>query len=161
MILHKDGFIERITKTLIARGQTIASAESCTGGKVASRIVDIPGTSACFNEGYVTYSNEAKHKNLGVRNETLNKYGAVSRQTAMEMAIGVRKRAGASYGIATTGIAGPDGGSETKPVGTVYICAASADTALTRRYVFKGNRTQVRDQACQKAFEMLWELMME
>ncbi len=158
MTFNRESLVKKITDTLIMRGETVASAESCTGGKIASRIVDIPGTSACFNEGYVTYSNEAKHKNLGVSNEILAAYGAVSRETAVAMAEGVRRRANATYGVATTGIAGPTGGSAEKPVGTVYICVSNGKEAVTRRYCFKGNRTQVRDQAADKAFELLLEM---
>ena len=102
-----------IVANLSAKKLTVATAESCTGGLIASTIVDVPGASDCFNEGYVTYSNEAKMKNLGVLDETLMAHGAVSTETATEMAKGVKKRAKADFGLASTGIAGPGGGSPT------------------------------------------------
>ena len=109
--------IEKLTR----HGKTVAVAESCTGGMICSMLVEQAGASACFAEGYVTYSNEAKEKNLGVSHEVLEACGAVSEQTARQMAEGVRRRGEADYGVATTGIAGPDGGTAEKPVGLVYI----------------------------------------
>lgn len=107
------------------RGMTLACAESCTGGLIAKRITDISGCSDVFLGGCVTYANEAKERLIGVRHETLETYGAVSEQTAREMARGVRLALGADVGIATTGIAGPGGGTPDKPVGTVYIAVST------------------------------------
>ncbi len=136
---------------------TIASAESCTGGMIASELVNYPGISAFFNEGYVTYSNEAKQKLLNVKEGTLIKYGAVSEQCAREMAQGVLAASGSKIGIATTGIAGPDGGSEEKPVGTVYIACAYKDKVITRQFLFSGSRMQVRFQATKMAFKLIMD----
>lgn len=137
---------------------TVATAESCTGGLIASSIVDISGASACFNEGYVTYSNEAKMKNLGVSSETLNSHGAVSSQTATEMALGVRSKAAATFGLSSTGIAGPTGGTATKPVGLVYIgCAYGDDKCLVKELYLKGTRGEVRAAAAAEALKLLSE----
>lgn len=141
-ILAKN-IIDELTK----KNMTVAAAESCTGGLVAATLVSIPGASAVLNESYITYSNEAKHRILGVKNETLEAYGAVSEQTAAEMALGVAKTANANVGIATTGIAGPDGGTQEKPVGLVYIaCSVNGEVKVTKNY-FTGDRQAVRKQA--------------
>ena len=137
--------IEKLTR----HGKTVAVAESCTGGMICSMLVEQAGASACFAEGYVTYSNEAKEKNLGVSHEVLEACGAVSEQTARQMAEGVRRRGEADYGVATTGIAGPDGGTAEKPVGLVYIAC----------HVFSGDRTRVRTQAAERALALLEECM--
>ena len=109
---------------------TIACAESCTGGLIAKSITDVGGCSSVFLGGVVAYANEIKENILGVSGETLKKYGAVSEFTAMEMANGVRRICGSDIGISTTGIAGPDGGTEEKPVGTVYVGFSFKDTTL-------------------------------
>lgn len=147
--------IEKIVKELEKAQATVAVAESCTGGMVSASLVDYPGVSACFKEGYVTYSNEAKEKNLGVLHTTLEAYGAVSRQTAEQMAEGVQKRAGATYGLATTGIAGPDGGTEDKPVGLVYIACAGSKKTLVKECHFSGGRQCVRRQATEMVLQLL------
>jgi len=139
---------------------TVATAESCTGGLIASSIVDVAGASDCFNEGYITYSNEAKMKNLGVKEETLIAHGAVSFETACEMAKGVRKRATSDFGISSTGIAGPGGGSPKKPVGLVYIaCAYGDDKCLVKELHLKGDRNQVRNTAALEALILLEECL--
>lgn len=140
---------------------TVATAESCTGGLIASTIVDVPGASDCFNEGYVTYSNEAKMKNLGVLDETLMAHGAVSVETATEMAKGVRKRANADFGIASTGIAGPGGGSPTKPVGLVYIACAYKDKCVVKELHLSGDRTSVRSKAANEALLLLSQCLLK
>lgn len=114
-----------VVRALIQKGLTVAAAESCTGGWLAKRITEVPGSSGVFGYGVVTYANEAKEKLLGVSHETLEKYGAVSPQTAEEMANGVRRVSGADIGVSITGIAGPDGGSAEKPVGLVYVGVSS------------------------------------
>lgn len=120
-----------------SRRLTIATAESCTGGLVAGALTDIPGSSDVIDRGFVTYSNEAKMDMLGVRKETLDRFGAVSEETAREMAEGALARSRASITLAVTGIAGPDGGSEEKPVGLVWIgVAATGVPTETRRYLF-------------------------
>ncbi len=116
-----------VGKKLMDKKLTMSSAESCTGGLFASTMTDIPGISAVFDRGFVTYSNEAKMAELGVKQETLEKYGAVSQETAVEMAKGVKAKTGSRVCISVTGIAGPDGGTEEKPVGLVYICVIFDD----------------------------------
>jgi len=154
--------ISNILERLIANKLTVSTAESCTGGMIASSIVDFPGASNCFNEGYVTYSNEAKIKNLGVKDETLMAYGAVSEQTAKEMAIGVKKKAKADFGLSSTGIAGPGGGSPKKPVGLVYIgCSYGESKVKVKELHLSGNRTEVRTQATNLVFQLLDECMKE
>lgn len=152
--------VSSIVEQLSNLGLSVATAESCTGGLIASSIVDVPGASDCFNEGYVTYSNEAKMKNLGVKDSTLEKYGAVSRETATEMAKGVRRKANADFGMSSTGIAGPGGGSPTKPVGLVYIgCAYGNDQCKVIELHLQGNRSQVRNVAAKNAIELLGECL--
>jgi nicotinamide-nucleotide amidase len=147
---------------LISEGFTVATAESCTGGLIASSIVDIPGASDCFNEGYITYSNEAKMKNLGVSEATLIAHGAVSIETATEMAKGVRRKAQSDFGISSTGIAGPGGGSPKKPVGLVYIgCAYGEDKCVVKELRLKGDRTAVRKAAAAEALKLLSECLMQ
>ena len=154
--------ITDIVSRLSAKGCTVATAESCTGGLIASTIVDVPGASDCFNEGYVTYSNEAKMKNLGVKDNTLMVHGAVSPQTVIEMAKGVRKRAASDFGISSSGIAGPGGGSPKKPVGLVYVgCAFGDDECKVLELHLKGNRTEVRKAATEKALELLSDCLYE
>lgn len=150
-----------IVDRLASMKMTVATAESCTGGLIASSIVDIAGASDCFNEGYITYSNEAKMRNLSVKESTLMQYGAVSTQTAKEMAMGVRKKAHADFGIASTGIAGPGGGSPEKPVGLVYIACAYDDKCQVRQLNLSGDRSQVRHQAAGEALQLLSDCMDE
>ena len=154
--------IDAIVSTLSDRGFSVSTAESCTGGMIASTIVDVPGASDCFNEGYITYSNEAKIKNLGVKDSTLMAHGAVSYETAMEMAKGVRKKAKADFGLSSTGIAGPGGGSPKKPVGLVFIaCAYGHDKCIVKELHLKGDRTSVRSQATNEALMLLSECIKE
>ena len=125
---------EQVGQALKARGATVTTAESCTGGWVAKVITDIAGSSAWFERGFVTYSNEAKAQMIGVREETLAQHGAVSEPVVVEMVIGALKAARADYAVSISGIAGPDGGSEEKPVGTVWFAFATArGEGITRR----------------------------
>jgi nicotinamide-nucleotide amidase len=154
--------ISALISRLVNAKATVATAESCTGGLIASSIVDVAGASDCFNEGYVTYSNEAKMKNLGVKEETLKLHGAVSEETATEMAFGVKARAGADFGVSSTGIAGPGGGTKEKPVGLVYIgCAYGQDKCKVKKLNLDGDRSQVRAAAAKKALELLEECLSE
>ncbi len=133
---------------------TLSTAESCTGGLIAKRITDVPGSSAVFDRGFITYSNQAKIDMLGVPADLLEKHGAVSWQTAEAMAQGALKNARSHVAVSCTGIAGPDGGSEEKPVGTVYIGVASSDGYLNHfHHVFQGDRDAVRLQTAQQAIE--------
>ena len=134
---------------------TVTTAESCTGGMLAARLVNVPGVSDVFREGYITYSNKAKRRLLDVNKSTLKKYGAVSEQTAKEMAVGGVFATGADVCVATTGIAGPDGGTEEKPVGLVYISCNLKDKVTVERFQFKGNREKVREQTVVKALDLL------
>lgn len=134
---------------------TITTAESCTGGLLAGKIINVSGASDVYKEGYVTYSDEAKMKNLGVSKETLDQYSAVSSQCAEEMAKGAAKAAGADVAVVTTGIAGPEGGTEENPVGTVYIGVYYQGKTMVKRFSFGNNRQMVRDAACVRALDMV------
>lgn len=144
-----------VVRLLHKYGLTVATAESCTGGLIAGRLVNVAGVSDVFREGFVTYSNKAKRKYLDVGKGTLKKYGAVSEQTAKEMAIGGAFASDSDLCIAVTGIAGPDGGSEDKPVGLVYIAAYMKDTVTVEEYRFKGNRQKIREQTVVRALDLL------
>lgn len=135
--------------------KTFALAESCTGGMVASRMTAVPGVSEVFHAGVVTYSNDAKVKLVNVSQDTLNKYGAVSSQTAIEMAKGVRKNSGADVGLSVTGIAGPGGDSSGKPVGLVYIAVDGPDGVSCKELNFSGNRERIRNSASTAALDLL------
>lgn len=150
-----DSIEQVLVNTLIERNQTVATAESCTGGTLSSRITSVPGASAAFSLGVCTYSDEQKRKILKVPKDMLETYSAVSRQVAVEMAQGIKKLTGADYAVATTGYAGPTGGTETNPVGTVYIAVADNDTVFVKRCSFSGNRRRVTHLACQSAFDIL------
>lgn len=137
------------------RGMTLALAESCTGGMIARRITDVPGSSAYFLEALVTYANSAKERLLGVPAAILDEKGAVSAEVAAAMAEGVRAAAGSDLGLAVTGIAGPDGGSAEKPVGTVFISLASPDGCRTERFRFGGSRADIRTITAWTAMDWL------
>lgn len=144
-----------VVRLLDKYGLTVTTAESCTGGLLSGRIVNVPGASDVFREGFITYSNKAKRKYLDVSKSTLKKYGAVSEQTAREMATGAVFATDSDTSVAVTGIAGPDGGTEEKPVGLVYIGTYMKDTVRVEQYQFKGNRAKVREQAVVKALDLL------
>jgi len=149
-----------VAELLLQKKLTIAVAESCTGGMIASRLVEYPGISAALLEGCVTYTNDAKMRRLGVKAETLEKYSAVSAETAKEMAEGIAKTSGADIGIATTGIAGPDGGSEEKPVGLVYIALSYQGETRVIKRIFSGNRQKIREWASYAALNELRKAML-
>ena len=134
---------------------TMATAESCTGGMIAARLVNVSGVSDVFMQGMVTYSNEAKVRLLGVKEETLKAHGAVSRETALEMALGGAERAQTDVCVAVTGLAGPGGGSKEKPVGLVYMACAVKGKAEVLEYHFKGNRGKIREQSMMKALDLV------
>jgi len=138
------------------KGYMLALAESCTGGMAAQWITSVSGSSVWFDRGFVTYSNQSKVEMLGVQAETIEQYGAVSEQTAIEMVYGALKQSQAKVAVSITGIAGPDGGSLTKPVGTVCFAWASLDGGLTKSTAwFQGDRAQIRQQACIHAMQGL------
>ena len=146
---------EEVVKMLKNAGMTVTTVESCTGGLLSGTLVDVAGVSDVFHQGYVTYANEAKQSLVGVKPETLASYGAVSEQTAREMAEGGAKAANASAALAVTGIAGPDGGSKEKPVGLVYIGCCVNGTTVVERNVFSGSRREVREQSVAAALKLL------
>jgi nicotinamide-nucleotide amidase len=148
--------LETVVGRLLAkRRETLAVAESCTGGLISHRLTNVPGSSVYFLEGAVTYSNESKIDNLGVPADHIRKFGAVSTQVAKSMASGIRDKARASYGLAVTGVAGPAGATEGKPVGLVYTALANDKGIEAVKNQFLGNREQVKFQASQKALDML------
>jgi nicotinamide-nucleotide amidase len=144
---------------LIENNLTLSTAESCTGGLFSSTIVDVSGASKTFMGGFITYSNEEKINRLGVDSESLKKYGAVSSQTAKAMAKGVCKLIGTNIGISTTGIAGPTGGTEEKPVGTVFIGLCYNGEVISKRFLFRGNRGKIRIRTVKMALKMLIDLI--
>lgn len=136
-----------VCKLLLEKNLTISTAESCTGGLVSATLINYPGVSSVFMEGCVTYSNEAKINRLGVKKETLDKFGAVSEETAIEMAQGIAKNFKTNIGLSTTGIAGPGGGSNEKPVGLVYIGIYINGKTIVKKFIFDGNRQEIRLKA--------------
>ena len=148
---------QALVKALCAAKKTMATAESCTGGMIASKIVNVSGASDVFLEGCVTYSNAAKMRTLGVKAETLEKYGAVSRETALEMAEGARRRADADYAVSVTGLAGPGGGTPEKPVGTVWLGLATREGVQARLLQLHGNRERIRTLAALNAMHWVLE----
>jgi len=151
-----QGLPEVVAEMLTRKGLTLALAESCTGGMIAEWLTDIPGASKYFGYGWVTYSNQAKQSQLGVKEEIIEKYGAVSAETAFEMAKNARKIANSDLGVAVTGIAGPAGGSEQKPVGLVYIAIASKNGTETKKFIFARNdRHFIRTRTAQTALNLL------
>ena len=153
--MEKQELEQKLFSLLKKYNLTVTTAESCTGGLVAAYLCDISGISAYFKEGYITYSEEAKVKNLDVSPQTLEKYGVVSLKTAEEMAEGAAHKANASCAIATTGVAGPTGGTADTPVGTVCFACKVYEYTYSERMMFQGNRTEVRTQATAYAIEML------
>lgn len=144
-----------VAKLLSEHHLTVTTAESCTGGLLAGRLINVPGISENLKEGYITYSNEAKEKLLGVSHETLEKYGAVSEETVLEMAEGGAKAANADICVSISGIAGPDGGTSEKPVGLVYVCCYCKGKTYTERNLYTGNRSKVREYAVASALTLL------
>lgn len=150
---------EAIGERLVKKGLTLASAESCTGGRFASRITSVPGASDYFVEGAVTYSNHSKIKRLGVKPQTLLKYGAVSAEIARDMADGICKTSGADVGVSITGIAGPGGGTKEKPVGLVHIGMRVSGAVETKKFEFGVDRNMNQERAVKEALIWLWEKM--
>lgn len=152
---QKKTLAEEVVELLKMDELTVTTAESCTGGLVAARLVDVPGVSEVFKQGFITYSNKAKRKLLNVKKTTLKEFGAVSEKTAREMAKGAILASGADAAIATTGIAGPDGGTEEKPVGLVYIGVSVRGQMYVEEYHFEGDRSEVRESTVQAALALL------
>ncbi len=150
-----------VVKLLKERNMTLSLAESCTGGGIAFEITSVPGSSSVFGFGAVTYANEAKVKIAGVSEETLRKHGAVSPETALEMAEGIRNLSGSDIGLSVTGIAGPDGGTKEKPVGLVYMGISLKNNSYTKRLMLKGNREKIRESTAKKALTEIFQLLKE
>ncbi|VEB95675.1 Uncharacterized protein (competence- and mitomycin-induced) [Cedecea lapagei] len=149
---------KQVGSALARLGATVTTAESCTGGWIAKVITDVSGSSAWFERGFVTYSNEAKHQLIGVNERTLAAYGAVSEGVVLEMAQGALAAARAHYAVSVSGIAGPDGGSDEKPVGTVWFGFADKQgRTLAKVQRFDGDRDAVRRQATEYALQSLWD----
>ena len=147
----------RLGARCAALGLTVATAESCTGGLVAHLITEVPGSSAYLCGGIVAYADDVKRSALGVPREVLAAHGAVSAQVALAMAEGVRRVLGTDLGVAVTGVAGPDGGSEAKPVGLVYVAVAGLGAPDVRRFLWAGDRTANKRSSAEAALEMLLE----
>ena len=148
---------EKVVHSLLERGLTITTAESCTGGLLAGTILNVSGASAVYNEGHITYSNEAKMRILGVASETLAQYGAVSKQTAKEMAEGAARVANADVALSTTGIAGPGGGTPEKPVGLIYVGCFIRGTTIVKELRLNGTREENRRDTVEEALQFLTE----
>lgn len=152
--------VEQLAELLIINNKQLTVAESCTGGWIAKVLTDLAGSSVWFERGFVTYSNLAKNEMLGVKQSTLESYGAVSQETVSEMALGALKNSHADFSVSISGIAGPDGGSVEKPVGLVWFSWAAKEndsqkTIATDEQVFKGDRESIRQQAVEYALEKL------
>jgi PncC family amidohydrolase len=156
---HLSKLSSELAEKLIKEKITVAAAESLTGGFLSASLTSVAGSSKYFLAGITAYSNDAKTSLLGVSSETIRRHGAVSRQCATEMAVGVKNRLGSVLGLSTTGIAGPDGGSAEKPVGLVYVSVAGDETTLCKEFIFKGNRLEITLQAAFEALRLLSEAL--
>ncbi len=156
---NEDKIEEEVVKLLIDGSKTVSTVESCTGGMLAQTLINCGGVSACFSEGIITYSNAAKVKYVKVSSDTLNTVGAVIRETAIQMAEGIKKASGADIGLSTTGIAGPGGGSKEKPVGLVYIAIAMPQETYVYELNLSGSRTEVREKAVKNVLFNLLKLL--
>lgn len=150
-----EAIINQIHRRLLKSKKTVAVAESCTGGFLSALLTRLPGSSAYFILGTVVYSNQAKTKILGIPSRLIKHKGAVSREVCRSMAKAARKLSAANIAISITGIAGPSGGTAAKPVGTVFIGIDTAAKTICKKFIFKGSRSGIRNQSCQKALEML------
>ena len=149
------GLEREIGRLLAAAGGTVSTAESCTGGLIAARITSVPGSSQYFVGGVVAYANAVKERQLGVSADSLRRQGAVSAAVARQMAVGARRRLGTDFGIGVTGVAGPGGGTRSKPVGLVYVAVAGPAACRVRKCLFEGGRTGIRKAAAETALKML------
>ena len=152
---------QQLGKVLLQRGATITLAESCTGGSIAQAITAVPGSSQWFEYGFVTYANQAKQQLLGVEDQVLQQQGAVSQPVVEQMALGAINASGADYAIAVSGIAGPDGGTAEKPVGTVWICWLTPTKNYSQRFRFTGDRRSIREQAIKISLQELLHQIIE
>jgi len=155
----KNILLHQIAKILTRKKLTLSVCESCTGGMLGSMLTNIPGSSKYFLGGIIAYSNEAKEKIVGVKTQTLKKYGAVSTEVAAAMAKGVQKKFKSDIGMGITGIAGPTGSSKDKPVGLMYIAIASQEKISVGKYLFAGSRTMIRVKTCLKSLLLLKKIL--
>jgi len=154
--------LEKIIGDLLRnKGWTLAIAESCTGGLICDRITDVSGSSDYFMGGMVNYSNESKSKHLGVPSTDIKKYGAVSPQVAKKMAQGVRKAFDTTFGLSTTGVAGPTGGTKRSPVGRVFIGLAAGRKVWVNKLDLKGSRREIKEKAVERGLEFLYKILIE
>jgi nicotinamide-nucleotide amidase len=151
----EDTLSRVVGRLLRERKQTVAVAESCTGGLIAKLLTDEPGSSDYFIEAVVTYANKSKQDRLGVKKDSLDRYGAVSEEVAKEMALGLKRRADVDYALSTTGVAGPTGGSVEKPVGLVYIGCSGPKRTVVKKFHFSGDREWIRHRAALMALDLL------
>lgn len=159
---YDDDSVEDIVARLLAKfNKTIAIAESCTGGLMAHKLTNIPGISRFFERGVVSYSNRSKEDLLNVNPDTLEKFGAVSEETAKEMAQGIRISSGTDIGVSITGIAGPDGGTPTKPVGLVYIGYSDSNICFAEKHIFIGERADIKEQSVNSAFHLVRKMIQD
>ena len=147
--------INKVSEELKNQNLTVATAESCTGGLLAHYLTSISGSSEYYDRGVVTYSNKSKIELLDVKEETLRNHGTVSEQTARAMAVGIKNKSNVDIGISTTGIAGPTGGTKEKPVGLVYIGIATTNKTEVKKFIFSGDRLQIKKNTCSAALKML------
>ncbi|NOZ45631.1 MAG: competence/damage-inducible protein A [Chlorobi bacterium] len=153
--IDKENLESSIANLMISNKLTLATAESCTGGKIAQLITSIPGCSNYFLGAVISYANTVKIESLGVNNKSIESSGAVSKQVVEEMAKGVRKKLGSTFSIATSGIAGPTGGTAEKPVGTTWIAVSSSNRTISKKYIFTGERNQIIEKASRTALNLL------
>jgi PncC family amidohydrolase len=152
---------EKIIREMTARSLTLGLAESCTGGLLAKRLTDPPGASAVLVGGIIAYANSVKVELLGVQDETIERFGAVSEETACEMARGAQRLLDTDISLSVTGIAGPAGGSAAKPVGTVWIGISRDGMTEARHFNFTGDRCEIRERAAEAALALLWQLLLD
>lgn len=155
--MHDLSLEHRIFNRMSGLGLRLATAESCTGGLIGHRLTNVPGSSSYYQGGVISYANEAKVWLLGVHQQTLDHFGAVSRQTVIEMANGARSALEADIGLSVSGIAGPDGGTAEKPVGLVWVGLSYSGVDLARSFQFAGRRWDIKEQAAEMALSVLWE----
>ena len=160
-IIDDNELPKRVVKLLMEKNMTLSSAESCTGGLFSQEVTNISGASQIYDRGIVTYSNNAKMEELGVKAETLAAFGAVSKETAYEMAEGVREVSGTDIGVSVTGIAGPTGATKDKPVGLVYIGISTKDSTNVRELRLEGDRTQNRQNSMRNMFDIIYEILIK
>jgi PncC family amidohydrolase len=158
-LLGDRNLINKVSDELKKHHVTIATAESCTGGLLAHTLTNVSGSSAYFNRGVISYSNQAKTQLLGIPEKLIQKHGAVSKEVAAAMANAIRQNAQVDYGIATTGIAGPTGGTKDKPVGLVYIAVSTKDSIVVKQFLFSGDRLTNKESTCAASLNLLLEIL--